>query len=427
MAKQFICNTVQVRAALLLLAICAHQSSFGQLDALNLESAPVEPSTVRATAGDGLKVSIEAALGLASRRFGSADRTSGRLSVDLNYSKALQPNLRISLSDRIDALSTTETGKSDVIHSLREAYLSWRVGASEDLNFDAGRINTRGGQGYGYSPTDFFREGSLRLITSADPVSNRQNRLGTVMLRAQSVWNAGSATLIWAPGFEKRRVDGGWSADFGATNHVDRLLLSSAVRISEQSNAQFYLFKRGGRPVSLGVNASSLLSDMSTVHIEFTRGREPSILDQIAQRPASTVTGNRLTAGLTYTAGTGTILTAEYFYNGFGATDAVWSALGQGDQLTYLREALRLQELVSRQGALVHVTQKDLGLKGLDVSGYLKFNLGDRSSMLWIEARRRWTTDEVALQSYWANGSRTTEYGLLPESRKLQLLWLHYY
>lgn len=427
MLKSIFPSVTPLKLSLLLLASFWHQSGFSQLDALSLESAPVQPSAAKEKPGGGLKLSFEGALSLASRRLAAGDSTSGRLSVDLIYSKALQPGLRVTVSDRIDALSSAEPGNSHIVHSLREAYLSWRPAGSDDIDIDIGRVNTRGGQGYGYSPTDFFRDGSLRLVTSADPVSNRQNRLGTVMFRAQRVWNEGGATMIWAPGLAKRETAGGWSADFGATNHVDRLLLSTGFRLSENSNAQLILLKRGGMPVTLGANGSALISDKATVHVELTRGREPSLLDLTGIRSDAAASRSRLTAGLTYTASTGTIITTEYLYNGFGVARSVWPSLSQADQTSYLREALRLQELASRRGALVHVMQKDFIMKGLEVSGYFKSNLDDHSSLLWLEARRRWTDIEAAIQGYWANGGRSTEYGLLPERRKLQFLLTYQY
>ena len=56
------------------------------------------------------------------------------------------------------------------MNSLREAYLSWQPASGASI-LEAGRINLRYGPGYGYYPTDFFRDGSLRTSTTADPLA----------------------------------------------------------------------------------------------------------------------------------------------------------------------------------------------------------------------------------------------------------------
>ena len=38
-------------------------------------------------------------------------------------------------------------------------------------------FNLRFGPGYGYNPTDFFRDGSLRVLTTADPFALHEIRL----------------------------------------------------------------------------------------------------------------------------------------------------------------------------------------------------------------------------------------------------------
>ena len=83
---------------------------------------------------------------------------------------------------------------NDKRNNLGCLVLCWQPEGGSSI-FDFGRINVRGGPGYGYNPTDFFRDGSLRVITSADPFALRQNRMGSVMLRAQPPSMSGKSTL----------------------------------------------------------------------------------------------------------------------------------------------------------------------------------------------------------------------------------------
>ena len=84
---------------------------------------------------------------------------------------------------------------------------------------------------------------------------------------------------------------------------------------------------------------------------------------------------------MTYTTLGKLSLTAEYQYNGF-ALEPNWlgCALGRCPPSSWptCSEALRLQELASRQAYLIYVTQKSLVLKDLDLTAYLRLNLGRR-------------------------------------------------
>jgi hypothetical protein len=93
------------------------------------------------------------------------------------------------LADRFDT--------AQEIGTLKEAYVSWQPHSS--LLLDAGRINGRQGVAFGYNPTDFFRSDAIRSVVSIDPNSLRDNRLGTVMLRGQQLWDSGALSVVYAP------------------------------------------------------------------------------------------------------------------------------------------------------------------------------------------------------------------------------------
>lgn len=62
-----------------------------------------------------------------------------------------------------------------------------------------GHINLRYGPGYGYNSTDFFRDDSRRVQTTADPFALRENRLGPVMLHGQRLWTDGPLSVFFTP------------------------------------------------------------------------------------------------------------------------------------------------------------------------------------------------------------------------------------
>jgi hypothetical protein len=347
----------------------------------------------------------------------------------LSYSRRVGIGLRAVLSDRVDVIHPAGAGADSTINSLREAYLSWQPGEGGDLLLDFGRINLRNGPAYGYNPTDFFRDGSLRVLTSADPFALRQNRIGSVMLRAQRLWSGGSLSVAYSPKLATRPSADGWSLDLGSTNNRDRGLVTLATRLSETVNTQLFLYKESGLSASVGANMTALLSDAATAHIEWTRGREPDLLTRALIAPANTVTRNRFVGGFTYTTLGKTSLTAEYQYNGFALSPSRWSALATtpGAQLGYLREALRLQELSQRQAILIYITQKDLWLKDLDLTAYLRYNTGDNSKLAWFELRRHWPQFDLTFQLQQNIGRQKSEFGLVPDRRTLQVLGTYYF
>jgi hypothetical protein len=411
----------------LLLALFSFKAH-AQLDALDLESAPIE-KVQEIDSTSSTKLFIEGAIGNASQRYVPGSVDVGRASLDLSFSGRVGPGLRAVLSDRIDVVHPVGLGADSTINSLREAYLSWQPNDVGDLLFDFGRINLRNGPAYGYNPTDFFRDGSLRVLTSADPFALRQNRIGSVMLRGQRLWDGGSLSVAYSPKLATRPGADGWSLDVGSTNNRDRGLVTLATRFSQTVNSQLFLYKEDGLSSAVGANMTALLSDAATAHVEWTRGREPDLLTRAFVVPANTVTRNRFVGGFTYTTLGKTSLTAEYQYNGFALSPSRWSALSAspGAQLGYLREALRLQELSQRQAILIYITQKDLGLKDLDLTAYLRYNTGDNSKLAWVELRRHWPQFDLTFQLQQNIGRQKSEFGILPDRRILQVLGTYYF
>jgi len=393
-------------------------------DALSLEAAP----EALAEGARDTKIFIEGAVGNASQRYLPESRNIGRDSLDFSHTARLSPGLRAVVSDRIDHIYPADAGADAMVNSLREAYLSWQAEAGNTI-VDLGRVNLRYGPGYGYNPTDFFRDGSLRTRTSANPFALRENRLGSVMLRAQRLWSDGSLSVAYSPKLADRPNADGWSLDLGSTNNRDRALVALSSQFSQRVSSQVLVYKEQGMSPSLGGSLTALLSDAAVLHMEGSHGSEPDLLSRALAQTGAAATRNRFAGGITYTTLGKLSVTAEYQYNGFALDQSSWSALSASPatQVAYLLEAQRRQELAPRKAYLIYVTQKSLLLKNLDLTAFLRVNAGDQSKLVWAELRHHWPRFDLAFQLQRHIGSPASEFGILPDSRIMQVLGSYYF
>lgn len=419
--------TCSVLYPLLVLALIQAAPALGadvESDALSLEAAPAAP----AEGARDSKIFIEGAVGNASQRYLPESRNIGRASLDFSHIARLSPGLRAIVSDRIDHIYPADAGADATVNSLREAYLSWQPQAGNTI-VELGRVNLRYGPGYGYNPTDFFRDGGLRTRTTANPFALRENRLGSVMLRAQRLWSDGSLSLAYSPKLASRPSADGWSLDLGSTNNRDRALVALGSQFSQSVSGQVLAYKEAAAAPSLGGSLTALLSDAAVAHLEGSRGSELELLNRALALPGATVTRNRVVGGVTYTTLGKLSVTAEYQYNGFALDQSRWSALGAQPaiQVAYLLEALRRQELAPRNAYLIYVTQKNLLLKNLDLTAFVRVNAGDHSRLAWAELRHHWPSFDLAFQLQRHSGNRSSEFGILPDSRVMQILGSYFF
>jgi hypothetical protein len=395
---------------LLALAVVA-QAADADADALALQP---EPSTEQASAAT--KLFIEGAVGRADRRYGMGTRATGRAAIDVRHTGRLSPSVQTTLSARVDATDPADPEINGAVLSLREAFVSWQDEAAAHV-VEVGRINLREGPAYGYNPTDFFRDNALRTITTANPFSLRENRLGTVMLRGQRLWPEGSVALAYSPGLDTGRSTQGFSADLGATNPRDRAVLSLGTRVSDKVNTALLVYKEAGAAARLGASLTALVSQAAVANAEWSYGREPDLLSRALALPAAAVARNRLATGLTYTTQSRLSVTAEYQYNGFALDHEGWQALAGTNPAAlsaYLVQSQALQDNAGRQALLVYAVQRDLGLKNLDLTAMVKFNRSDSSRMVWLDLRYRLDKIDLALQVQRNAGVDGSEFGSIP-------------
>lgn len=371
---------------------------------------------------------LEGALGDAARRDGR-DGERRRLSLDIRYDHAFSPQWRVFLADRLDVSRPVQDGGDSGINTLKEAYLGWR--AQPETLLDLGRVNVRNGVAAGYNPTDYFRAGALRSIVSIDPVSLKENRQGSLLLRGQRLWQGGSLTALYSPGLERRPSNDGFSLDIGATNPRDRWLFALSQKIGGFA-PQFLVYREANLPTQVGLNLTGLVNDATVAHIEWSGGRGPSLLKAVLGRQGRSPEAwrNRLAAGLTHTTPDKLSLTAEVHYNGGGLDAADWNALRQGPPAVYGLYRQRVwdaQGPPTRQALFFRATWQDVFIHRLDLGAMHNHDLVDSSRRTWLEARYHIGRWEYALQWQRSSGRALSNYGALPESRSWQALLRVYF
>lgn len=393
-------------------------------DALALQPEPAAEASPMAT-----KAFVEAALGRADQRYDLGSRTIGRATIDGRHGARLTPSMQGTISARIDATDPDDERIDGAVFSLREAYVGWQDEAATRV-VEFGRINLREGPGYGYNPTDYFRDYALRTITTVNPFSLREQRLGSVMLRGQHLWGGRSVSAVFSPKLESTRSDEGFSLDLGSTNARDRGLVSAENRWSEAVSTQLTVYKEAGSSPRVGASLTALLSDAAVAHAEWSYSEEPDLLSRALGLAADERRRNRGVAGLTYTTMSRLSVTAEYQYNGFALDRSGWQALataGLQAQGAYFQTAADLQDNAGRDSMLLYAVQRDLGLKNLELTVLAKFNRTDSSRMLWTELRYRMDRVDVALQVQQNSGVGGSEFGITRLRSAAQVLCTAYF
>lgn len=408
-------NSISTWALFAVALMAANRAIADDADALVLESAPVVKANDVATQR---QLHLEGAFGNTRQRFGLGRATSRRISIDYSENFMVADGWRLTLSDRLDYMTPEDSSGNSTINSIREAYVLWRA-ESGAHTAEFGRINLRLGPAYGYNPTDYFRAGSLRTLTSVDPLALRRNRMGTVMFRFQRLWQDGSASVAVAPKLRDEPSDASFSADLGSTNRSNRALASWSATISEGISGQAHLYGEQGVGAQVGTSLTALLSKSVVAHLELSHGKGEMSLG-VASAPV--VTRNRSSTGLTYTLPSNLAVTAEYEYNGFAKDRTAWHLSSPPALVDYLNAAQDRQDIAGRRAWLLYATQNNFGTKNLDLTGLLRVNAMDNSRLAWLELRYHWSKADLAAQLTWSRGGSLSEYGLLPMKQSAQLL-----
>ncbi|MFN3985018.1 MAG: hypothetical protein ACK4KV_05990 [Rhodocyclaceae bacterium] len=223
-----------------------------------------------------------------------------------------QPIARVNLSNRLEWVHNDRG--SETRHTLRELFVSTQ--ATDALFLDAGRINWRNGVGYGFNPTDFLGRGTAVDQASLDPRAQRENRLGTVMLRTQYYAEAGSAALALVPSLSAQGSSNPRSPAWQRSNPKRAALLKVAPATSERTSVDLLGYWQEGERPQAGLNLTWLANDAMVLHLELARASH-----------ADSSRRNAVAAGATWTSRAGPQLTVEWLRDPRNGSRALFSRI----------------------------------------------------------------------------------------------------
>ena len=377
---------------------------------------------------------------------------AGRASLNIRCDGALGSRWRAVFSDRLDYF-WAQGSSAEAVNTLKEAYVSFRGGGTE--LFDVGRINVREGVGFAYNPSDYFRAHAVRAIISIDPGTLRDERLGALMARSQTLWSSGSLTALYAPRVSAEPNASTFSPDPGATNDRSRWVLLLSQRLGADFQPQLAVTGTEHQSPQAGLNLTYLLSSATVAYVEWSGGRGPSNLVAARTSPAvatgpnvavaeaatsvpsapstspAVATGfhSRLSTGFTYTTPYELSVTLEYEYDGAAPSRSQWAAIRTGPVAPYVqyREYAGAQaELAARQNIFAYAHWDDVGIPHLDLTAFVRFDPYDHSRVTWTEARYHWRNAGVALQWQRRAGDATSDFAPWPV-RQSWLALIDYY
>lgn len=388
------------------------------LDALTLaDKAPAAP----AEQAQQWRIFAEGAGGEGQLRDTGSHFGIARGSLDVRFDTTLTKGLRGVFSDRLDLVHSDGVPPGENVNTLREAYLSWA--RTEDQIFDFGRVNIRNGAAMGFNPTDWFKANALRAIVNPDPAVLRENRQGTVVVQVQQLWSEGALTAAFSPRLARSADTATFALNAGATNPNNRWLLAGSVKVSDKFSPQLLVY--GGdddTPAQVGLNLSGLIGDAVVVYGEASAGKGISLVAQALALPEAQTHQQRASVGLTYTTAFNLSLTAEAEYSSAAPNAAQWRALPGNAQQQVLATAQALQDLPTQRQWFFYATWKDVFVRRLDVSAFLRHDIETHSRAGWLEGRYAWDRAELALQWQVFSGPSGSVYYSVPQQQTLQLV-----
>ena len=380
-------------------------------------------------------------------------REEGRLARSLTFTYSGRTNLRTE-----DDLSFP--AHENLINDLREAYVGWQPWDRTYLDF--GRINLKSGVALGYNPTDFFRTRAVVEPLSADPTVLREDRLGTLMLRAQQLLEGGSLTAAFAPKlYEPSAIYTNINLPsidpmLDRTNARNRFLAKGSLNMGDRFSPEFLLYHEGSR-TRMGTNLAESFGQKSVAYFEWSGERRASLIDDALRYGRDTGTlplnapswipesshesfQNELAIGASYTTETRITFNLEYHFNQAGFTRADWSnwfAAGRAHpadspvvgELWYLRDyALDQQDPISRHSVFLRADWVDAFIPKLELTGFVNVDTYDGSGLLQISAdyylSDHWTLGGLIATNF---GPARSDFGSLAEAANFMFKVARYF
>jgi hypothetical protein len=384
-----------------------------------------------------------------------------RTSLDAVDQWKLGQAISFSLSDRFNLVEENDfdyPSRQMVRNDFREGYLTWQPSAQNYL--EAGRINLRNGVALGFNPTDFFKTRTQVDQASLDPSVIREDRLGTLMLRGQSIWDSGAASIAFAPKLYKptpvaTRAQPGISPMLDRTNAADRVLLSANYDVADLT-PQAFLYREAGA-TKLGLDVTYPIGQAVIAYAEWAGGRQRNLISEAESYgkktgtlppvapllpPSNTSKSFRSDAvlGASWTSAAKLTLNLEYHYHQAGLSGAEqrrWFAIGEAqrkilpvtEELWFIRAyANDQQQPWTRQQIFLRGDWTDAFVSDLELSGFAAVNLYDGSSLAQLSASY-YLSDQWTIGAYLsANlGSLRSERGSFAQAGSATLQLIRYF
>jgi hypothetical protein len=371
-----------------------------------------------------------------------------RTSLDTLDQWSVSRRITAFFSDRFNIIEDDRFGFASnqaLRNDLREAYLSAQLGSQTFL--EAGRINIRNGVALGFNPTDFFKAGTLVEQASLDPSVIREDRLGTFMVHAQTIWNGGSADVSFAPKLSAPTPisfipKSGLDPGTGKTNADARFELTASAKIADLSPQ--VLFYSGDGETKYGLNVSRGFGQNTVAYAEWAGGSQQDLIARaisfakgvgtlpptapiVPPTDPSRTFRNDLSIGASLTAAEIT-LNMEYHYHqaGFSARDwQNWFAIGQSpssstvaNELWVIRGyAQQQQEPMAQQELFLRVDRPNAFVANLELTAFAFVSLHDGSVLSQIAATYALSSRWILAAYVGANtGGPYSERGVIPQS-----------
>jgi hypothetical protein len=348
-----------------------------------------------------------------------------RTSLDFNSSWQLDQRARLYLSDRLNIIEgDTVTFPSDqnLRNDFREGYISWE--AFPRTYLETGRINLKNGIAMGYNPTDFFKSRTTVDTVSIDPSALKENRLGSLMVKGQKIWDNGAATLAYAPGITTESpLSSNQSASFnplfGQTNSDNRFLAMLSYDFATLNPQALLFIDNVG--THIGVNLSRLIGSNIVTYAEWSGVQEESLTKRavtfgqdtgslpqgvplLPQTDTATKFQNDLALGTSWTSSFNLTINLEYHYHqaGFEAADFDnWVELGHTNpslakELWFIRQyAADQQEPLMQHEIFLRCAMQDIIASKLNTGIVMMISPSDGSILTQASAQyfvsRNWT------------------------------------
>jgi hypothetical protein len=381
----------------------------------------------------------------------TASTWEDRVLVDVRREWRAGRHLTLMFSDRLNVRAENDLAfptQQNLINEWREGFVSWEF--FDRTYVDAGRINLKSGAALGFNPTDFFKTRAVVAPLSLDPSVLREDRLGTLMLRAQRIWTGGAMTIAFAPAVSHMSpiysdsnlpsVD----PSFDRTNARARLLVKGSINVAGDFSPELLVYHEAGR-TRLGLNITRGIGQNVVAYAEWAGGAEPRMIDDalaygrdthvLPDGAPSVLPGDSastfrqdLAVGGSLSIKPKLTLNVEYHFHqsGFDKRDwARWFMAGEGatgaspaaGELWFIRSyALDRQDPLTRHALFARADWVDAFIRHLELTGFVNMDVYDGSSLAQLTAdyfaSSKWT---VGVQAGVNLGGAGSEFGSLPQ------------